>query len=597
MNLKKKMIVAFSVITLICCLIFGEIYYQTAKNRYIESEYSIIQNAAENYAQQFDNTLMQMEEIIDNILMDYDFLSAVKLLSHGEQEDIMKNSRYITAVREIENTIRTDYIKQNTDRVVLFMQNGIVISGGGEEEFSGYSKTDIQNLDWLDQLEGKRGECVLLGSHEDDWEQEEDTQVISLVKQILGKNLGYIEIQKTSSNLDEIFIPANGEWNLYIYQGESMIYSSAEENMDLFLAHSEEASENTGRVYARESARTEGIQVMIVDDTDILKEAIIMVLPLTILLTALVSGLCLICIQVISRRMTAPLYKLISIMEKTELSSLGENMETAIEDEDMKKLYKSYARVMKRLDVSIKKERTLFQMNKQAQYDLLQAQVNPHFLYNVLNVISARGASVDDDVICDICADLAQMLRYSTDIKHKYACLKEEIHYLECYLKLLKYRYVDKLSYEFDIEDEVKRVQLPKLVLQQLVENSITHGFSSIDCERQIRVSGKKEGSCIIFTVSDNGTGITEEKKESLYKEFQRMKELLSSGKGKVEMEIGGMGLANTYGRLYEIYGNRFSMEISRRKDGLDVSLIIDTDEGGHRSPEEDLCRGVQDEK
>ena len=95
------------------------------------------------------------------------------------------------------------------------------------------------------------------------------------------------------------------------------------------------------------------------------------------------------------------------------------------------------------------------------------------------NVISSRGVLNDDDVICEICDGLASMLRYSTNTKERYATVEKEADYLEAYIRLLKCRYEHKLEYQITIQPEIKDCILPKLVLQQLVENSISHGWQN----------------------------------------------------------------------------------------------------------------------
>ncbi len=106
----------------------------------------------------------------------------------------------------------------------------------------------------------------------------------------------------------------------------------------------------------------------------------------------------------------------------------------------------------------------------QAQLDMLQAQVNPHFIYNTLNVISSRGILDDDEVICDICDDLAGMLRYSTDTEKKTATIRMELEYLRKYFSLMKYRYEYKLEYAIEMDPEIDEQWIPKLTVQQFVE-------------------------------------------------------------------------------------------------------------------------------
>ena len=143
-----------------------------------------------------------------------------------------------------------------------------------------------------------------------------------------------------------------------------------------------------------------------------------------------------------------------------------------------------------RLSRAISRERQLQLLQLQAQFDMLQAQVNPHFIYNALNVISSRGILDDDEVICDMCDDLAGLLRYSTDTKEKYAAIREEITYLERYFSLLKYRYEHKLEYRIELDASIEEQRVPKLVIQQLAENSVNHGYANSSKVMEISVRG-----------------------------------------------------------------------------------------------------------
>mgnify|MGYP000223065698 CR=1 FL=1 len=132
-------------------------------------------------------------------------------------------------------------------------------------------------------------------------------------------------------------------------------------------------------------------------------------------------------------------------------------------------------RISSYMEERVRREKEL----NETQIAMMQSQLNPHFLYNVLNVISSRGIMDGDEEICEICGCLAAMLRYSTNTKERYATVEKELEYLERYIFLLKSRYEHRLEVEVECEESVKHEQLPKIVLQQLVENSIQHGYNN----------------------------------------------------------------------------------------------------------------------
>ena len=230
---------------------------------------------------------------------------------------------------------------------------------------------------------------------------------------------------------------------------------------------------------------------------------------------------------------------------------------------------------MRRLNESIVKEKRMSLLQLQAQFDTLQAQVNPHFLYNVLNVISSRGVMDGDEEICEICGCLAAMLRYSTSTKERYATVEKEIEYLERYIFLLKSRYEHRLEVEVQCEDSIKQEILPKIVLQQLVENSVQHGYQNSKNIMKIQVKGWRDETGWYFEVRDNGQGATEEVREELNEKMRKIREKIMSRGSSIEMEIGGMGLANTYARMFLLYNGKAVFRIRNMEEGLSVIIGV----------------------
>ena len=570
MNFQKRMVMAFSALIIVASVIFGLIYYATLKNNYIETERNNLQTAADNYAQQFAYTVEQMEEVISHILSNQEALKAIQVLSHAGDAKKEKAYYYTEARQTLRAALNADYYKKNFNRVVLFMQNGTVISGTNYKYNPVDAQMDINGIGWLDEMEGKRGKYVLLGMHQDDWDEEGGRLVISVVKEILGENLGYLEVQKEVEALDELFVPGNDKWSLYVLQDEKLLYSSRKDMLE----------GGDGELMAVSQIQSNQLRVVIADHTMVAREAMKKALPFTVMIVVLMGLGSFACIYFMSRHMVKPIRQLKQQMEQTDIENLKLPGPVEIADKEIGKLYDSYARVLRKLEQSIQKERLLSELQQKAQFDLLQAQVNPHFLFNVLNVISGRGAEADDEVICDICSDLAQMLRYSTDVKEKQARLEEEVHYLRLYMALLKFRYEDMLEYEIAIEEPMNSLEIPKMVLQQIVENSISHGYQDVDRVKRICVCGSRVEEGWIIQVRDNGTGISGDKIQKIYMRCREIREALSENRRHVEMGIGGMGLVNTYARLYQIYGENFFMEIRPLSEGVEVSIGVRTQGG-----------------
>ena len=270
-------------------------------------------------------------------------------------------------------------------------------------------------------------------------------------------------------------------------------------------------------------------------------------------------------------------------MENTNIENLQDNQlleHTETLDEFQELIY-AFQAMMIRLDEALKSEKQAAKLQLQAQFDTLQAQVNPHFIYNVLNTISSRAVLDNDEAICEMCGSLGTMLRYSTNNKERYASVEKELGYLDSYFYLLKARHENWLEVQVDVDQRVRKQMIPKMTLQQLVENSVKHGFKSGDSGRRISVTGVVLKDRWIIRVEDNGCGVPGQTLRKLQERLKEVrKDIWERGKS-AEMEIGGMGLANTYARCLLLYFESFIFEMENVPDGKGFAVTV-----GQRTPE-----------
>ena len=266
-----------------------------------------------------------------------------------------------------------------------------------------------------------------------------------------------------------------------------------------------------------------------------------------ILITAMAAaiiafGVCLLLIILWSYILTKSIRELRGVIEQTSLENLDiQAIETGYGLDEVRTLANSYQAMTKRLSQAVNSEKRALMLQMQAQFDALQAQINPHFLYNVLNIISGRGIENNDDMICDMCGALASMLRYSTNNKERYVKTEQEMNYLENYLYLLRARYGDKISFDVSIDSAVRDKLLPKMTLHQFVENILAHAYGHSDRRMIIQVSGTMYSDHWEIRVQDNGEGISEEKLREIREKIKNVRKNLEN-RGGMEMEIGGMG-------------------------------------------------------
>ena len=605
MGFRKKIIFSFSIVVFIISLFFGFFYYTYSAKNLLDSTKKDMNYVAEQMSGNLSDMIESMKHASDYLLSSDDMLDAMKILSTYTREG--KEAEREETISTLQRGIYIDYFNQNFYRVIYFNEVGDVISSTNTSERLTNREKDVSELNWLEDAAALKGKVLVLGPHEDDWTlRKNKNEMISVVRKVQGGDYGYIEVQQTVDSIKEKFLmlAENMEIMAVLHDSEILFQSKGMECQAELLQYINDMQENTteevilnskNRLISIAKDERYDLNIVLVRDMSYLNGNMKMLIPMTLLLIVLFFLVGVMVVIMVSGKITAPIRQLREQMELTRLENLEENMqETALildtTADEVVALGKAYQNLLNRLNEAVVKEKKLSLLQLQAQFDTLQAQVNPHFIYNVLNVISNRGIISGDEQICEICGSLAAMLRYSTSTLERSATIQEELVYLEKYIYLLKSRYEHKLEFSCECEKEILKETLPKIVLQQLVENSIQHGFTNGLSVMRIQVRGFAYGNGWCFEVQDNGQGFPEEVIETLESKIRKIREKILMRHSTIEMEIGGMGLVNTYARKFLLYGDRTIFNIQNLDEG--VVFII-----GVSAQDEEFCIRIKNRK
>ncbi len=197
----------------------------------------------------------------------------------------------------------------------------------------------------------------------------------------------------------------------------------------------------------------------------------------------------------------------------------------------------------------------------QAQLQSLRLQLQPHFLFNTLNTISAmvyQNPRAADEMI----ARLSDLLRLSLrNSEAQEVTLQEELDFLKLYLEIMRARFEERLVVSIEVEAGQGHALVPQLILQPLVENSIRHALDPASVALRIAVRAKREDKALLLEVSDNGPGIHQDKLGN------------------------GIGLSNTQQRLHQLYGAEQAMTLANAAGGglrVNIRIPFHTSENGH---------------
>ena len=220
------------------------------------------------------------------------------------------------------------------------------------------------------------------------------------------------------------------------------------------------------------------------------------------------------------------------------------------EIEEIEELDEGINKMARKISVLLENVRQEKEMQHLTELQLIQAQVNPHFLYNTLDTIVwlIEGGMTDDAV--EMISSLSIFFRTSLSKGNDIIPLSEEERHTLSYLEIQQYRYRDILEFEINIPKELSGIPVPKLSIQPLAENALYHGIKNRRGKGKILIEGREEEDALVLTVSDNGQGMTPER-------LHEVQEAIRTG------ERAGFGLAAVAERIALYYGPGYGMKIS----------------------------------
>jgi two-component system sensor histidine kinase YesM len=283
-----------------------------------------------------------------------------------------------------------------------------------------------------------------------------------------------------------------------------------------------------------------------------------------LLLAALLSG------GIMSLRMLQPINRLIAGMKQVANGQLNVIKFEEHRRDEMGLLIKTFNRMTIRLKESIEKEYVTQMNSRKVELKMLQAQINPHFLYNTLNLISSIADLEGVDKISTISNSLSDMFRYNIKGK-EIVPIKAELEQIKNYLAIQELRFPNKFTVEYDIDPYIYQCSMLKFLMQPIIENAVYHGIEQMKGKGWIRISVKQDNDNLHFTIQDNGKGITPMQLTKIKDKIQEKQE----DNNPVDHE-GSVGILNVHWRIKAYYGQDFGLSIkSEEQKGTTVHLVL----------------------
>ena len=542
--------------------------FRILKNEKEKSTEIIVSEKAdefERYFTEIKSTLVYVasEPVVKNIVERYPDMDAIQQLAADH------------TVKELANL---NVFKAYMEDIFIIGTNGYYTNLLSYSEL----KANCRPLEWDSIQEYQAGENTYFDyvlPHEVDYYVSKPHKVFSVVLPIYSGNkiVGYVqgnlnyndmlekfqtknidgmeiivinEEEKVVFSADETAIgqKANKDYLNYIYNNEGVfVYPGHEREMVVYRK-----SENTNwyfmAVVSYESLLAPGYVAA--------KVLLFGVLPATIILMIFI-------IFALSREIRQPIQRLLIRVEEVDPEHyIPVAPEYGVQEIDILGMH--FEKAMQHIYLLIQNVYQAEIRKKDAEFAVLRSQITPHFLYNSLQLIKAEALLSKNQEISRIITALANLLRYTMDSKTSIVSVEDECAYIRDYLEIYQRRFIGKFDYRIDINEQIISANIPKLILQPLIENSIKHGLRDIKEGGIIRVLGYMDGEDCLFEIYDNGCGINQDKIHSLYEEF--------------EGEIGrssGIGMCNVHHRIVMLNGEGYGVQKIESTEDTGTRIIV----------------------
>lgn len=256
----------------------------------------------------------------------------------------------------------------------------------------------------------------------------------------------------------------------------------------------------------------------------------------------------------LAKRISRPVTEMVGAMKKVENGDLSVRI-SEYRDDEFSILFHGFNKMSQEiqtlLDMRVAREKAL----RTAQRQALQSQINPHFLYNTLNTVKALSKLEGVDDITLIITQLGKLLRDAIDSDEEFTTIGESLHLVEAYLQIQRIRFGSNFCWNIDYPEEISEIQIPRLIIQPIVENSVVHGLQNLTGEKRIDITVKQDPLCVC--VSDNGGSLVSDTWERA----------LKGGCG--------VGLKNVNDRLRLYYGSEGRLSCDSGEVSTTINIFI----------------------
>ncbi|MFC0331321.1 sensor histidine kinase [Paenibacillus sepulcri] len=572
-SIQTNMVLAFVLLILMTILIMSVVSYYLSKDAVQSNAQTYtteLVKQVNNNIKSYVNGMKYISDMVDGNPYVQQYLSQFKYESLTEEQ---KSKQAVADFLESMAVSRADI-----SSVSLFGYNGQFVTGSKGLELNPF--IDITSLSWYRGAREAGGSYVISPSHVQPVFKDRYPWVVSLSMELVSKDggtkLGVFLIDLNFSVMNDMFqdIRLGQRGYLFIVDSEGKIVYHPQQQLIYSSLKTEKIAEvlqikngtfisdegGNSRMYTVQESdfgwKIVGVSYVneLVGNQNEVRLSFIFLGLICIVLAIVIS-------LFLSQRVSQPIKQLQGYMKEVEKGNFDIQVPvpTTIEIGRLARAFNIMVGKIKELMSQVVRDQEL---KRRSEMNALQAQINPHFLYNTLDSIIWMAESKKFQEVVLMTSALAKLFRASISKGEELVTIETELEHITNYLKIQKMRYKNKLDYQIEIGDSVRQYRTIKVILQPIVENAIYHGIKMKRGPGLITISSEETETDILLIVGDNGNGMDEEK-------LSRLLTPLNEGE-----EGRGVGVRNVHGRLKLYFGAQYGL-VYKSVSGEGTTVLI----------------------
>ena len=601
-SLSRQIFLYFFIVVMFSLTTVGVFFYMKSSEAIDEQVEKYMTTVITNAARQTDNQLKMFERISNTILLQ----DSVKRFLDMDPSDSYEHYRFTHLIRK--DVFQKIFIHFPTQTHMMY-----ILGFPGRSIFDqnqNFSAMSIDPSDRLRELTEKtpgNGEIVILKTSL--LEQDRDN-VITVARKIRGMNSydvkGVLAVEFNEDQLSGLWNGVDlGEQGFFFILDREGEVVYAPEHVDMegitttdlpkrIIAKGdhrfiEPVLGEKAMIISRQSEYS-GWSLVIMMPLDELRAPISGIRSTTIIVGFVTLFIALVLAYRFGKSIVNPIRNLKNGMRQTEKGNWTHITDVKPREDEIGGLIHSYNLMVSRLsdmieqvyDTELHNQKTQLELQdiqlerQRAEFQALQLQINPHFLYNTLETINCYAIVQDSDEISDMVEAMAFMLRYSIQTNLEEITIANELNHVRHYMMILKHRIGRDFEIEVATPPELLLEKMVRLSLQPIVENIFQHAFpEGIEAWHYIRIDTRVDGDNLLVMVEDNGAGIADHKLHKLRKRLEENR-LVDDEEGKRARRRGGIGIVNVHRRIQMVYGESYGITVhSSPSQGTSIVMTM----------------------